>query len=193
MKKFLFLAVLVMLSAPFAVAATYNVDTAESNVKWIGTKITGQHDGHIELASGTILFEGDVFKGGEAVIDMTTLTVADIEDPEKNQKLEGHLKNADFFEVDSFKTASIKVTEVTSLGDNQYDVSADITIKGTTEPIQFPATVKKDNGMITAEAKLTIDRTKFDVRYGSGKFFQNLGDRLIHDEFTLDVSVVAQA
>ena len=108
---------------------------------------------------------------------MTTIANTDVEG-EWKAKLEGHLKSEDFFSVEKFKTSSLKFTNVTSTGDNTYNVTADITIKGKTESISFPATVSVDGAKLKATAKLTIDRSKFDVRYGSSSFFDDLGEAI---------------
>lgn len=171
-------------------AETYSVNTAESKVTWTGTKVIGKHFGKINITSGVIEFTDGQFAGGEATIDTTSLTVEDLQGSGKD-KLTSHLKNADFFDVEQFPTATIKITEVKPAGENLYDVTADLTIKNTTKPVTFQAKVEKGEVGITASAAITVDRTAYDIRYGSGKFFENLGDKTIHDTFTLDVSVQA--
>lgn len=176
---------------PFlGLAQTYTIQPENSEVKWAASKITGKHNGTIRVASGTIEFNGDQFAGGETVIHTPSLTVEDLTGGGKTD-LEGHLKSADFFNVEKFPSASIKITEAKPAGDNLYDVTADLTIKGITQPVQFQAKVEKTDTGVSAGAVITIDRTKYDIRYGSGKFFENLGDKTIHDDFTLEVSVKA--
>jgi polyisoprenoid-binding protein YceI len=160
-----------------AVAA---IDLAKSEFKWTGTKITGSHYGTVPLKSGSLVVEKDVIKGGEFVIDLNGLTAGDLTGEYKG-KLEGHLKSGDFFNVEKFPTATLKVKSVK--GDK---VTADLTIKGKTNPVTFD--VKKDG--TTYSGKLVFDRTKFDMIYNSGNFFKDLGDKAINNEVTLDFKVV---
>lgn len=183
-----FLAVTFLQTAAFA--QTYTVQPENSEVKWTASKITGKHFGTIQVKSGTIEFDGDKFTGGQAVIDTPSLAVKDLTGESKG-KLEGHLKSADFFDTEKFPEAAVKITSVKPAGNNLYDVTADLTIKGITHPISFQAAVENKNGSAEASAKLKVDRTKYDIRYGSGKFFENLGDKTIHDDFTLDITVKA--
>lgn len=192
MKKILFLVFGMVLVQSVVFAETYNILPEQSEVKWTASKVTGKHFGKISVASGTVEFEGDVFIGGEAVINTNSLTVEDLQGDGK-AKLEGHLKSADFFSADEFPAASIKITGVEPAGDQLYNVTADLTIKNITKPVQFQAKVTKTDAGVESSAKITVDRTAYDIRYGSGKFFENLGDKTIHDEFTLEVSVKAAA
>ena len=186
---------LILLSLVFiqsvAVAETYTVDAGASKVKWMATKVGGKHHGVIKVSSGVIQFENGKFLGGEAAIDMSSIKVKDIKDEKGQRKLANHLKSADFFDVEKFPSAQIKITEVKPAGENLYDVTADITIKGITQPGKFQAKVEQTKKGVKAEATLTVDHTLYDVRYGSGKFFENLGDHMIDDKFTLEVSVKA--
>jgi len=191
MKKialFLFFSLAIAHTVVFA--ETYAVNTTESEVKWTGTKLIGKHFGKIGISSGVIQFSEGQFLGGEATIDTASLTVEDLQGSGKD-KLTNHLKSADFFDVEQFPTAAIEITEVKPAGENLYDVTADLTIKNTTNPVSFQAQVERTESGVTASAIITIDRTAYDIRYGSGKFFENLGDKTIHDDFTLDVSISA--
>ncbi len=190
MKKLIFTLLSLVFIQAAVFAETYNVKKDASEVKWTATKVTGKHFGKINITSGTIEFTDGQFSGGEAVIDAASLTVEDLQGSGK-EKLTNHLKSADFFDVEQFPSAAIKITEVKSAGENLYDVTADLTIKNTTQPVLFQAQVVKSESGITALATILIDRTVYDIRYGSGKFFENLGDKTIHDTFTLDVSIQA--
>lgn len=191
MKKIFLTLVLASVFAGSASAETYTVDPSASVVKWQASKVTGKHDGRISVSSGAIVFEGDRFTGGEAVIDTASIVVDDIKDAENNAKLTGHLKSGDFFDAENHPQAVIKVTGAESTGEGLYTVTADVTIKGFTKPVVFPATVVKTDTGVKASAQITLDRTDFEIRYGSGKFFENLGDRMIHDTFSLEVSISA--
>lgn len=177
------------LSVSSAFAQTYTVDPASAEVKWSASKVAGKHNGHVSLRSGVLEMADGGLSGGEAVIDMTTIVVDDIQDPGMNAQLTSHLKSADFFDVENHPTASLKVTGVKpGAAEGQYEVTADLTIKGVTKPVTLPVDVRPAAEGVSISAKLTVDRTAYDIRYGSGKFFENLGDKMIHDTFDLEVS-----
>jgi polyisoprenoid-binding protein YceI len=151
-----------------------------SKIVWKGYKVTGSHQGIIAIKSGHLNFKEDKLTGGAFTIDMSTITNTDLEGEYKG-KLEGHLKSDDFFGVEKFPTASLIFTKVKSTGKNSYEVTGDITIKGKTETLSFNVSVYGNK----ANVSLKIDRTKFDVRYGSTSFFDGLKDKAIYDEFDL--------
>ncbi len=155
-----------------------------SKVVWKGYKVTGSHEGIISIKSGHLNFDKDKLTGGSFEIDMSTIAVTDLEGEYKG-KLEGHLKSDDFFGVTKFPSASLSFTKVESTGKNSYKVTGDITIKGKTETVSFDLSVYGNK----ANASLKIDRTKFDVRYGSTSFFEGLKDKAIYDEFDLVVDL----
>jgi polyisoprenoid-binding protein YceI len=163
-----------------------NVDVEASTVEWTGKKITGSaHYGTIDLKQGYLsLTEDGKLVGGEFVIDMNTIVVTDLSGDGK-AKLEGHLNSDDFFGVSNYDTSKLVITEATPKSGNTYAVTGDLTIKGKTEPVTFDMIVNSN----TATAKVAIDRTKFGIRYGSGSFFDNLGDNTINNNFTLDVTL----
>lgn len=181
---FLTLAILFTGLTLFAQKSTVN--TEKSTVEWVGKKIGGQHNGNIKLKSGSLELKDGNIAGGEFVIDMNSMTCLDLEDEGYNQKLIGHLKSDDFFGVATYPTATFKVTKATPFKDGKAKVSGNITIKGKTEPISFDV-VKKEN---TYSASIDVDRSKFDVRYGSTSFFDSLGDKAIDDIFNLNVKLV---
>ena len=160
------------------------VKPSESTITWKAYKVTGSHVGTISLKSGSLEFDGDKLAGGEFVVDMTTINTTDLTGDYKN-KLDGHLNSDDFFAVASNPTSSMVFTKVESTGKNAYKVTGDLTIKGITKPITFDVSVYGSK----ATATLKVDRTKYDVKYGSGSFFDNLGDKTIYDEFDLVVDL----
>jgi len=164
------------------------VNTSKSELKWTGKKVSGEHWGYINLKDGSILIEDNKIVSGEFNIDMTTITCKDLEDAEWNGKLVGHLKSDDFFSVDKFNVATLKILKSSSFENGFTTIKGELTIKGITKPVSFKAT-KIENGYM---ATITIDRTLYDVRYGSGKFFDNLGDNMISDDFVLDVKILVQ-
>lgn len=170
-------------------AGSQKVDASKSTVKWLGKKVTGEHFGAISVKEGNLEVTGGKVTGGKVVIDMQSLTVEDIKDAGMNAKLVGHLKSDDFFSVATNPTAELVVNKVENNG-NSHTFSGNLTIKGITNPATFTATSAKDGKSTVYKGTLTIDRTKYNVRYGSKSFFENIGDKAIYDEFTLDFNLV---
>ena len=168
----------------FTTPVKKKVNITKSSINWKGEKVLGAHYGTIKFQEGWIEMNDEGITSGNFVVDMTSMVVTDLEGESKG-KLEGHLKSDDFFGVKNHPTASLKINSSTKIK-NGYKVKGDITIKGTTEPISFKLVKNSDN---THSAKLVINRTKFGIRYGSGSFFDNLGDKTINDNFELDVKL----
>jgi polyisoprenoid-binding protein YceI len=160
------------------------INTKISSVSWKGEKVTGSHEGTIMINSGFLKFEKKKFIGGEFEIDMTSLVCTDLSGEYKG-KLEGHLKADDFFGVSKFPISTLEITKTKLKKGNTYECTAEITIKGKTEIITFNTDINIDS----AVAKIKIDRTKFDIKYGSGSFFKGLGDNMIYDEFDLNINL----
>lgn len=191
MKKSLLSLVFVVVFG-FSATATTPIDgekkevkVSESTVTWKGYKVTGAHNGSIALKSGHLEMNGKKLTGGEFVVDMTTITVNDLEAGKGKEKLEGHLKSADFFGVENNPTSKLVFTSVKPMNDNSYTVTGDLTIKGITKPVTLVVSMFENK----ATATVKIDRTKFDIKYGSGSFFDNLGDKAIYDDFDLVVDL----
>lgn len=180
-------------------ATTMKVDPAASTVAWTGKKVLvdSAHSGSLKLKSGEVELTGNTLTKGNFVIDMNSLTNEDLKaDPKGKGKLEGHLKSADFFDTAKFPEATFKMTSAKNLpkpaaGQPTHEITGDLTLKGVTKPVTFPATVTVAGDKAEAVANLKIDRTNWDVRYGSGKFFEGLGDKVIADEIALDVKLTA--
>ena len=173
----------------FFTLQSYTVEKEDVKIKggaltWVGSKVTGSHEGTIELKSGYLTIDNNDLVGGEFVIDMTTIVCTDLSGKGK-ASIEGHLKSDDFFSVDKFPTASLTILDVKKKGLGQYQVNANITIKGITQEIMFDAEIKDK----TAKAKLVIDRTEFGIIYKSGNFFEELADKAIYDEFKLSIEL----
>jgi len=160
------------------------INTEASTITWKAYKVTGSHEGTINLASGNLDFNGTILTGGAFVVDMTTINTTDLEG-EYKQKLDGHLHSDDFFGTATHKTASLEITSVKASGKNAYNATANLTIKNITKEVNFTISVYGSK----ATANLKVDRSQFDVRYGSGSFFDNLGDKTIYDEFDLVVDL----
>lgn len=165
-------------------------DLTSSYVKWTGYKVTGKHFGKVMLKSGSLEFEGDNLIGGSFEMDMTSITVEDLSG-EGAKKLGGHLKSDDFFGVATYPTSKFVITKVVSRGTpGAYKIIGNLNLKAATKELRFNADIKTVEGKQTAMAKITLDRSEYDIRYGSGSFFENLGDKTIYDEFDLEINLV---
>jgi polyisoprenoid-binding protein YceI len=171
----------------------YQVDTKASTLLWTASKVTGSHSGTVPIKNGEIVFDGKTIKEGRFDLDLSSLTVTDITDAQSNANLVGHLKDKDFFNTATYPTASFVINSVTAKSGDDFVVKGKLTIKGITKDIEFPATVKQQGKKVTATAKITVNRTQFDIRYGSKSFFNDLGDKAIDDEFQLDLKLVANS
>lgn len=189
MKKRVFLsavALLVALTTSFA--QKLEINPASSSIHWVGKKVTGEHSGNINLKSGSLSLTAGKISGGELVVDMTSITNTDLPAGEWNDKLVGHLKSDDFFGVATYPEAKLVITSATTDATGNVAIKGVLTIKGINQLAEFTA-VPTDNGY---SALITVDRTKYDIKYGSGKFFDSLGDKAIADEFTLDVKIATK-
>lgn len=170
---------------------TIKVNNEASKITWKGQKVTGEHEGNIQLKSGELIFEGEKLVGGSFIMNMATITCTDLEGEYKG-KLEGHLKSADFFGVEKYPTAKFEITQVVERGTpGDYKIVGNLTIKETTKEIKFNASAKMSGPAAKSSASITIDRSDFNIKYGSGSFFDNLGDKTIYDEFDLNIMLVA--
>ena len=165
------------------------VDKGISDIKWIGRKVTGEHNGHIQLEGGFIIKKDGKLKSGEVVINMQSITVDDIENPKWNQKLVAHLKDNDFFNSEKYPTAKFVFNEFKGKGADTH-VSGKMTIRDKTVPTNLIINTVVDADSSYATGSINIDRTLFDIKYNSGSFFQDLGDKMIMDEFTLNFKVI---
>jgi len=186
--KQIFLSVLILLFAGSIYAQSFKANIEKSQLKWTGKKVTGQHVGHIKLKEGVLTLKDDRIASGTFIINMNSITNDDLQDEGYKQKLIGHLKSDDFFGVEKFPIATLEITESSKFDKDQAEIKGNLTIKGKTNPITFKAI---RNGK-TFTANIQVNRAKFDVRYGSGSFFDNLGDKVIDDIFLLDVTLVVE-
>ncbi len=185
--KFFKLTAIVVLAISFASFTTViqkEIQVKESVVTWKGYKVTGSHEGTLNLIDGSLLFEGETLTGGSFTIDMTSIAVTDLESGKGKESLEGHLKSDDFFGTANHKKASLIFTKVEQKNDS-YKITGDLMIKGKTNPIVFDMSII-DN---TATVSLKIDRTVYDIRYKSASFFEGLKDKAIYDEFDLNATL----
>ena len=171
---------------------TLNVDIESSQLNWIGKKVTGEHSGNISLSNGWVIINNGIPVNGFFEIDMTTITTTDIESPEWSLKLNNHLKDNDFFAVDSFPNASLKLLSSTIDKNNSLLIhsTADLTIRGITNSIVIPFKLNKNKMIFSAKGSVDIDRTMYNVKYKSDKFFEGLGDNMIYDNFTITFNLL---
>lgn len=180
------LAALILISGNYLYARKLVVNADVSSVKWVGKKIGSQHEGYIKLKSGHLELKENRIVDGSIVMDMSSITNTDVKNEEYNQKLVSHLESDDFFGVEKYPTATFVVTESTTFSNDKATLTGELSIKGKTETISFE--VQKSGEFYMAQ--IEVDRSKFDVRYGSDSFFDNLGDKAIDDIFTLEIKLV---
>jgi polyisoprenoid-binding protein YceI len=182
--KTIIAALVILFTFAKTTAQTKKVDASKSTINWVGKKVTGQHEGTIGLKDGALVFKGKKLIGGNFTVDMASINTTDLSGKSKDN-LNGHLKSDDFFGTDNFPTATLIFKSLSEKAKNVYTVTADLTIKGKTNPITFDLATTKQ----TASTTLKVDRTKYDIKYKSGNFFENLGDKVIYDDFDLTVAL----
>lgn len=172
----------------------FRIERAKSTIEWTGKKVTGAHNGTIDVANGTLTFADGRLSGGQFTIATDSIKILDVTDPATNAQFAGHLASDDFFSTEKYPTASLVITKVTPESNTMYRVAGDLTIKGITHPIEFEAEIGNIEGdTLQASGILVIDRTLYDMKFRSGNFFKNLGDNLIYNDFVLDVRLSAKA
>lgn len=173
---------------------TVKVDAKASTLKWHAKKVTGEHFGTINVAGGDIIINKGLVTGGTIEVDMTSINVTDLEGEYKG-KLEGHLKSDDFFSVEKNTKATLVIKKVEAIKGSKtaenFTVTADLVIKGISKEVTFPAIIVVKGTSVTASADFNIDRTKYDIKYGSKSFFEGIGDKAIDNDFNIKVRVVA--
>ena len=167
------------------------INTKVSNVDWTGKKVAGQHTGTINIKEGNLHFHDGHLDGGKVIIDMMSMTSTDLEG-KMAQNLLGHLGSPDFFDVKNHNTSVLEITSTKVIDGNKFTVTGNLIIKGISKPITFPATIELKNGKLAAYAEVKVDRTLYDIKYGSGKFFEGLGDKMIDDEFIIKFKIAAE-
>lgn len=179
------LLIILSLSSFVLLAQNQKINVEKSTIAWTGNKLVGSHDGFIDLKEGSLTLKDGNIVSGNFIIDMNSMSNSDLKNENSNKKLIGHLKSDDFFGVASFPTASFKITESTTFEGKKANVTGALTIKGITKEISFD--VVKKNKSYTG--KMEIDRSKYNVKYGSSSFFDSLGDKAIDDIFILDINL----
>lgn len=169
----------------------YIIDTKESVVTWKGSKVLGSnfHTGYVYISEGELMIENGQLVGGKAVVDMNT--IGEKTHGSKNELVE-HIQSPDFFDVEKFPVSTITITSVESTNAENKKVTGNLTVKGITHPVTFPATMEIKDGIVNANGKLIIDRTDWGIRYKSGKFFDILADEVIADSIEFNIKIVAK-
>ena len=183
--KTIAIALVLAVTTMTATAQDKKINAAKSKISWVGEKLTGKHEGTISIKDGVLNFKAGKLSGGNVTVDMNSITVTDLKAGEGKEKLEGHLKAADFFGTDKFATSKIVFKSVKAKTAGVYTVTADLTIKNITKPVTFDLTVAKNS----ATSTFKVDRTKYGIEYASKTFFESIGDKAIYDEFELTVNL----
>ena len=168
-----------------AADATYNIVQDESSLMWTGREVsTSSHYGTINFTSGQFEIADGLISQGEFLVDMTSITVQDLTGGSK-ERLEGHLRSDDFFSVESFPTAHLYISSSEVISNGKWMGNGFLTIKDISHPVLFEM-VNTEDGW---NANLVFDRSKYDVKFRSGTFFENLGDKLIYDDIELQINL----
>ena len=168
-----------------AADATYNIVQDESSLMWTGREVsTSSHYGTINFTSGQFEIADGLISQGEFFVDMTSITVQDLTGGSKD-RLEGHLRSDDFFSVESFPTAHLYISSSEVISNGKWMVNGFLTIKDISHPVLFEM-VNTEDGW---NANLVFDRSKYNVKFRSGTFFENLGDKLIYDDIELQINL----
>jgi polyisoprenoid-binding protein YceI len=161
------------------------IETAQSNIDWVGRKVTGAHNGTISIKEGSLILTDGQLAGGEFTkftIDTTSIKILDVTDAGTNAQFAGHLASADFFASEQYPEAKFVITLAEPAGENNI-----------TRPVSFTAVVNNGGDTFSASGKVVVDRTLYDMKFRSGNFFKDLGDTLIYNNFDLNVSITAKA
>lgn len=183
-------------------ATTHNVDLDKSGIEWLGIKPTGKHFGTLAIEHGTLYVQNEKLLGGDFTLDMNSITILDIQDSETNAKLRGHLQSADFFHVDSFPKAIFRFNAVVPIENNEanedgiiltHRIEGNLTLRGVTRKISFPACITiTSSGLKAQTSQFFINRTEWNVNYGSKSIFANLKDNFINDEMGVKIMLITE-
>ena len=169
----------------------YVMDNDNSSIKWTGRELsTKSHYGSLQMKNGSLTVNTDGTVNGIIKIDMTTIDCEDLQGRSK-ASLERHLRSDDFFSVESHPIATLTFKSEGGIGaGNKLAFNGDLEIKGISHPISFESEVKNVDPKVSALVNMTFDRSKYNVRFRSGTFFQNLGDKLIYDDIEISVDII---
>ena len=171
------------------ISTTLVVDAENSIINWTGKKLASSHEGTLNILAGEIVMNGDNILSGKIVVDMASIINTDLEDEKYKNKLTSHLKNEDFFNVKEHPTSTLVINSTENYTNLDYRFTGDLTIKGITHSVDFTGIVENTGVSYSADIKLIFDRTLWNIKYGSGKFFENLGDKMILDDIELNIAI----
>lgn len=174
-------------------AQNFEIVSTKSIIDWVGRKVTGAHNGTIDIKQGTLSFSDDTLTGGNFIIDTTSIKILDVTDLATNEQFAGHLASDDFFNSKQHPKALFVIRSAKPTGGKGYRIEGELTIKGITHPVGFDAQIEHADGTVTASGKVVVDRTKYEMKFRSGNFFKDLGDTLIYNDFDLNVKITAKA
>jgi len=164
----------------------YTVDAASSTIGWSAKKVGGGHTGTVKITEGSLVYNGKSLQKGVFLMDMSSIT-------SDNARVTNHLKSPDFFSAEKNPLSKFEIIKVTAAGKERVNITGNLTIKGITHPLTFPATVKQGKGVVVAAASgIRVDRTKYDIKFRSKTFFGDIGDKAIDDEFELSINLTAK-
>ena len=164
----------------------YTVDVERSTIEWSAKKVGGGHAGTVKIAGGNLIHTGKTLKSGSFQMNMSSIT-------SDNARVTNHLKSDDFFSTEKNPMSKFEITKVTSAGIDRVNITGNLSIKGFTHPVTFPASVKQQKGVLVAVASgIRVDRTKYDIKFRSKTFFGDIGDKAIDDEFELSINLTAK-
>jgi polyisoprenoid-binding protein YceI len=189
MKKILFLIALLISSRGFCVQKEIPLTKENGKIIWNGKKITGEHFGEVQISNGKLKFESGELRGGQVQIDMKSITCEDLKDAEYNKKLVNHLKSDDFFSTEKYPTAIFEISSVKPAKGATYEISGNLDIKGISKPATLKVLRTEENGKFIFKGNLVFDRTQYDIRFRSKRFFESLGDKVIYDDVTLSINL----
>jgi polyisoprenoid-binding protein YceI len=188
-KSFQLLLTITMIVSTFVFGQTqnYTANLEKSSIRWYGEELTGKtHYGNLSFKDANLKVQDGVITSGSFVVDMTSLSVEALSGGGK-ARLEGHLKSDDFFSIEKHTEANLKITQKAKVEKGVQTLFGDLTIKGIKHPVEFTMTLSDNNSAVSA---LTFDRSQYDVRFRSGSFFENLGDKLILDDIRMEVKLL---
>ena len=184
--KFIITITLTLISTSFSYSQSLTANKTQSLIRWYGEELTGKtHFGNLSFKEGQIELQDGLIIGGNFVVNMISLSVEDLSGGAK-ARLEGHLRSDDFFSVDKYPEATLKISQKAKVEGDVQKLYGELTIKGIKHAVDFSIILVDKK---TATANLTFDRSKYNVRFRSGSFFENLGDKLILDDIRMEVSL----
>jgi polyisoprenoid-binding protein YceI len=172
---------------------TYKVDVGKSQAFWTGRRLALAQHGSIHIRDGALEVVDEILNTGHFTLDIRSIQVSDLMDPDEKIKLQNHLLSEDFFAAEQYPYAYFTIISTQADMDGSYRIDGDLTIKGITRPLSFDTQVEITRDWLKAAAHIIVDRTEYNMRFRSAKFYENLGDLLIYDDFILDVELFANA